>query len=64
MNGNEPFFLERYHKAFNMREVIMHAQPSSETMRLNAACISGLLHIVDNIVCSFYICSTEANSYM
>ena len=41
-----------------MREVIMHAQPSSGTMRLNfgpyvrpnAACISRLLHTVDNII--------------
>ena len=41
-----------------MREVIMHAQPSSETVRLNfgpcvrpnAACMRRLLYIVDNII--------------
>ena len=46
-----------------MREEIMHAQPSSGSMHLifgpyvrpNGACLSRLLHIVDNF-------STEANS--
>ena len=45
--------------AFNMREVIMHAQPSSGSMHLifgpnvrpNGACLSRLLHIVDNFIC-------------
>ena len=43
----------------NMREVIMHAQPSSGSMHLifgsyvrpNGACLSRLLHIVDNFIC-------------
>ena len=42
-----------------MREVIMHAQPSSGSMHLifgpyvrpNGACLSRLLHIVDNFIC-------------
>ena len=55
LNENEPFHEKRYHKAFNMREVIVHAQPSSGTMgpcvRPNATCISRLLHIVDTIIC-------------
>ena len=50
-----------------MREVIMHAQPSSGSMHLifgpyvrpNGACLSRLLHIVDNFIA--YV-STEANS--
>ena len=41
-----------------MREVIMHAQPSSGSMHLifgpyvrpNGACLSRLLHIVDNFI--------------
>ena len=49
----------RYHNAFNMRGVIMHAQPSSGSMHLifgpyvrpNEACLSRLLHIVDNFIC-------------
>ena len=44
---------------FYMREVIMHAQPSSGSMHLifgpyvrpNGACLSRLLHIVDNFIC-------------
>ena len=50
-----------------MREVIMHAQPSSGSMHLifgpyvrpNGACLSRLLHIVDTL---FAYVSTEANS--
>ena len=42
-----------------MREVIMHAQPSRGSMHLifgpyvrpNGACLSRLLHIVDNFIC-------------
>ena len=42
-----------------MREVIMHAQPSSGSMHLifgpyvrpNGACLSRLLHIFDNFIC-------------
>ena len=49
----------RYRNAFNMREVIIHAQPSSGSMHLifgpyvrpNGACLSRLLHIVDNFIC-------------
>ena len=45
----------RYRNAFNMREVITHAQPSSGTfgpyVRSNAVCFMRLLHIVDNITC-------------
>ena len=51
----------RYRNALriNMRVVIMHAQPSSGSMHLifgpyvrpNGACLSRLLHIVDNIIC-------------
>ena len=49
----------RYHNTFNMREVIMHAQPSSGSMHLifgpyvhpNGACLSRPLHIVDNFIC-------------
>ena len=45
-----------------MREVIMHAQPSSGKMRPifsqcvrpNAACLRRPLHIVDNIICLCY----------
>ena len=44
-----------------MREVIMHAQLSSGSMHLsfgpyvrpNGACLSRLLHIVDNFICLF-----------
>ena len=49
----------RYRNAFNRREVIMHAQPSSGSMHLIfgpyvrpiGACLSRVLHIVDNFIC-------------
>ena len=58
MNGISRF-MRKLPKTFSIREVIMHARPSSGTMRLNfgpfvrpnVACISRLLHIVENIIC-------------